>query len=99
MADRYYTTFKVVLEAKYDKHIIDILMDFKCRGMSYFDVALETGFHAKTIRKWCYKYSIKFDVPKRRFYRKISAIEKTTFLENFKSKSINIDNILSRRWV
>jgi hypothetical protein len=99
MADRYYTTFKAVLEAKYDMHIVDIFLDFQKREMDYSEISSEVGFHVSTVKKWSYRYGFRFISPDHNFNPKYSRKNPAIFLDLFRSKKINSSNLLSRRWV
>ncbi|MBK2124446.1 hypothetical protein [Fangia hongkongensis] len=99
MANRYEIPFKEQLEKKYQKHLLDILIDFRNQKMSIREISESTGFHYSTVRYWCAKYAITMHGGQR-FHPKSNTAPKKEhhFIELFKAKKINLFNVLSRRW-
>jgi hypothetical protein len=87
------------VEARYGDDIIDILLDFQGRGMTYYDVAQETGFHVTTVRRCAYRYAVKLHFNQTAHFKRIHPVKnEKPFIERFYMKQINLTNCLSQRW-
>lgn len=100
MANQHSQDFRISVEARYGMDVIDVLLHFQGREMTYLESANECGFCVRTVRRWCYRYSIQLPRPIRSYFKLLSKKRSSkTFLDRFYDHRINSTNCLSRRWI
>lgn len=100
MANRHEIPFKEQLEQQYKKPVLDVLIDFRNQGLTIKQVSDLTGFRYNTVRTWCAKYGIHLFSLGQKFHchPKKTRKQEVSFIAQFRSKTINTFNVLSRKW-
>ena len=99
MANQYTSSFKHVVQEKFGKSAKELLIQYAEENATYQEIGKITGFSVGTIRKWCNLYQISLQSKTSNKIKK--PIKDCSLLANkdiFKTKTMNVKNILSRRW-
>ena len=100
MANQYTASFNHIIQEKFGKSAKSLLMQYAEEKVTYERAAKITGMTTGTIRKWCARYGIRLLAQSNG--KKKKPIEDFSLLATkdiFKTKKLNIENVLSRQWL
>ena len=98
MPNQYTDNIHTTIRERFNSSVQQQFLKYQKLELSYQDVSDILGYKRQTVNKWCKHYGIKLKKPPS---RKINA-NKNILLFNqtsFNTKSINLTNALSKRWL
>ena len=100
MANQYTSSFNHVTQEKFGKSAQELLTEYANKKITYDEAAEMTGISISTIRKWCRFHNIfLYNKPSNKKQKPVEDFDLLATKDIFKTKKLNIENVLSRKWL